>query len=90
MHADPHHGNIFVRKMKGTKNKAEIVLIDHGLYDYINEADRRNLCKLWKYIILKDETKMKLYSKNLNIDGKFFNLGFYSRKTEIKKLTINI
>ncbi len=55
--------------MKGTKNKAEIVLIDHGLYDYINETDRRNLCKLWKYIILKDETKMKLYSTKLNIDG---------------------
>lgn len=62
--------------MKGTKNKAEIVLIDHGLYDYINETDRRNLCKLWKYIILKDETKMKLYSTKLNIDGELFLLFF--------------
>ena len=72
VHADPHHGNIFVRKVpnKGT----EIVLIDHGLYDFINETDRRNLCKLWKAIILKDEPNMKLYSTLLNVQGKLARL----------------
>lgn len=50
--------------------EAEIVLIDHGLYEYIKDADRKNLCKLWKNIILKNDEKMKLYSRLLNVDGK--------------------
>ena len=41
-----------------------------GLYDYINEKDRKNLCQLWKYIILKDDEKMKFYSALLNVKGK--------------------
>lgn len=88
---DPHHGNIFVRKLNNSKS-AEIVLIDRninfvikklklkyfkenvkfikdGLYDYINEKDRKNLCKLWKYIILKDDEKMKYFSTQLNVKG---------------------
>ena len=69
VHADPHHGNIFVRQMSSTKKKAEIVLLDHGLYNYVDEKDRQNLCKLWKYIILKNDEKMKYYSKQLNVDG---------------------
>ena len=79
VHADPHHGNIFVRRMaqgRGSMGspRAEIVLIDHGLYECINENDRRALCKLWKYIILKDEAKMRHYSKLLNVNGKLLFL----------------
>ncbi len=69
VHADPHHANVFVRRLKGTKNEAEIVLLDHGLYEYIGDEDRKNLCKLWKYIIVKNEEKMKYYSKKLNVTG---------------------
>lgn len=58
-----------VRKKQGTKNTSEIVLLDHGLYCYIGPEDRKNLCNLWKSIILKDEKKMKLYSAKLNVDG---------------------
>lgn len=64
-----HHGNIMVRKKEGTKNSAEIVLLDHGLYCYINSSDRKKLCNLWKAIILKDENKMKFYSRLLNVEG---------------------
>lgn len=67
VHADPHHGNIFVRTKAGTKNEAEIVLIDHGLYCYVNEKDRKCLCQIWKYIILKDEEKIKQYASELNV-----------------------
>lgn len=59
-----------MRSKKGTKNEAEIVLIDHGLYCYINEEDRRNLCNIWKNIILKDEEKIKFYAEKLNVTGK--------------------
>ena len=69
VHADPHHANVFVRKL-GSSNKAEIVLLDHGLYEYIEAEDRKNLCKLWKSIILKDEEQMKFYTKKLNVNGK--------------------
>jgi len=67
VHADPHHGNIFVRKQKGSKNQAEIVLIDHGLYCFINEEDRKNLCNLWYNIILKDEEQIRQYASKLNV-----------------------
>jgi aarF domain-containing kinase len=30
IHCDPHPGNILVRK--GSKGKAEIIMLDHGLY----------------------------------------------------------
>lgn len=30
IHCDPHPGNILIRK--GSKGKAEIVMLDHGLY----------------------------------------------------------
>lgn len=70
VHADPHHANVFVRKLNNS-NEAEIVLLDHGLYEYINEDDRRNLCKLWKSIILKNEEMMKFYTTKLNVKGMY-------------------
>lgn len=63
-----------MRAKKGTKSEAEIVLIDHGLYCYINEEDRRNLCNIWKNIILKDEEKIKIYAEKLNVTGKDFDI----------------
>ena len=58
-----------MRHVLSLYQETEIVLIDHGLYDYINETDRKNLCKLWKAIILKDEPSMKFYSTLLNVQG---------------------
>ncbi|KAJ8041208.1 putative aarF domain-containing protein kinase 5 [Holothuria leucospilota] len=57
VHADPHPGNIFVRK--GSNGKAELVLLDHGLYEEIPPSVRVPLCHYWKSIILKDEEAMK-------------------------------
>jgi hypothetical protein len=33
VHADPHPGNILVRKSKVDGKEAEIVILDHGLYE---------------------------------------------------------
>ncbi|CAM1292615.1 ADCK5 (predicted), partial [Pycnogonum litorale] len=49
VHADPHPGNIFVRKK--AKIGCEIVILDHGLYDYISVEDRKCLCNLWMSIV---------------------------------------
>lgn len=57
---------VFVRKNK--KGKAEIVLIDHGLYETLPEEIRNNLGHFWKAIVLDDHQKMALYSKKLNVD----------------------
>ncbi|BFZ13058.1 hypothetical protein BsWGS_16096 [Bradybaena similaris] len=56
VHADPHPGNVFVRK--GLDGKAQLVLLDHGLYDSLQGDHRRALCQLYKAIIMKDEEAM--------------------------------
>ncbi|CAD5115548.1 DgyrCDS4513 [Dimorphilus gyrociliatus] len=66
VHADPHPGNILVRK--GRNGKAELILLDHGLYETIKPAERINLCKMFKSIILNDENGMKKYSSYLGVD----------------------
>lgn len=58
---------VFVRR--GQKGGAELVLLDHGLYDSLKEKDRINLCHLYKAIINKDEESMQKYSHNLGVKG---------------------
>ena len=70
-HPPLHTFPVFVRK--GKHGKAELVLLDHGLYDYLQPVDRVNLCQLYKAIILRDEDKMKLFSKNLGVDGNYLS-----------------
>lgn len=65
VHADPHPGNVFVRKDKN--GKAQLVLLDHGLYDYLSDRDRVRLCHLYKAIIHRDEAMMKHYSSQLGV-----------------------
>ncbi|XP_068188372.1 uncharacterized aarF domain-containing protein kinase 5 isoform X2 [Antennarius striatus] len=65
IHADPHPGNILVRR--GPDNKAELVLLDHGLYEYLSQQDRVALCKLWRSIVLRDEAAMEKYSCELGV-----------------------
>ncbi|KAK6323869.1 uncharacterized aarF domain-containing protein kinase 5 [Coregonus clupeaformis] len=69
IHADPHPGNVLVRR--GPDKKAELVLLDHGLYEYLSEIDRVALCKLWRSIVLRDNTAMKRYSNSLGVKDYF-------------------
>ncbi|XP_028254230.1 putative aarF domain-containing protein kinase 5 isoform X1 [Parambassis ranga] len=69
IHADPHPGNILVRR--GSDNKAELVLLDHGLYEYLSQHDRESLCKLWRSIVLRDELGMKEHSQALGVKEYF-------------------
>ncbi|XP_064598910.1 uncharacterized aarF domain-containing protein kinase 5-like isoform X2 [Liolophura sinensis] len=66
VHADPHPGNIFVRR--GTDGKAELVLLDHGLYDRLSPPHREALCKLYKSIIKRDELGMEQFSRELGVE----------------------
>lgn len=69
IHADPHPGNVLVRR--GPDNKAELVLLDHGLYEYLSQHDREAVCKLWRSIVLRDEAEMKQQSSALGVKEYF-------------------
>lgn len=83
VHADPHPGNVFVRK--GKSGEAEIVLLDHGLYEIVPQQTRTDLCHFWEAIVLRDYAMMKTYSDKLNVSN-------YRRFAEIllqKPLEVN-
>ncbi|XP_032079283.1 uncharacterized aarF domain-containing protein kinase 5 isoform X2 [Thamnophis elegans] len=65
IHADPHPGNVLVQK--GPDGKAQLVILDHGLYEVLREKEREALCKLWRAIILRDDASMQLHSKQLGV-----------------------
>lgn len=65
VHADPHPGNVLVRK--GRNGHAELVLLDHGLYEILPSAVRRSLCKLWKAIVMNDHNRMRQFSEELGV-----------------------
>uniref|UniRef100_A0A8C6TG61 AarF domain containing kinase 5 n=1 Tax=Neogobius melanostomus TaxID=47308 RepID=A0A8C6TG61_9GOBI len=69
IHADPHPGNVLVRK--GRDNKTELVLLDHGLYEHLSQSDREALCKLWRSIVLRDKAAMERYSNALGVKEYF-------------------
>uniref|UniRef100_A0A8C4XVY0 AarF domain containing kinase 5 n=1 Tax=Gopherus evgoodei TaxID=1825980 RepID=A0A8C4XVY0_9SAUR len=69
IHADPHPGNVLVRR--GPDGKAQLVLLDHGLYEFLSERDRTALCKLWRAIILRDDAGMRACSAELGVKDYF-------------------
>lgn len=86
VHADPHPGNVFVRK--GRSGKAELVLLDHGLYETIPEDIRNYLCRFWEAIVLRDYETMKVYSGKLNVsDHKKFAEILLQRPLEVNKFS---
>lgn len=77
MHADPHHGNMFVRKREG---RLQLVLLDHGLMKEFDESFRYNYAMLWRGIIRQDSRMLELAAKNLQIeDYKLFSAMLTSR-----------
>ncbi|XP_071747487.1 uncharacterized aarF domain-containing protein kinase 5 [Lepeophtheirus salmonis] len=66
VHADPHPGNILVRK--GKKTNHEIVILDHGLYEHVPDHIRMPLCAAWKAIVECNHSEMKKNSVKLGVD----------------------
>nr|XP_057933953.1 aarF domain-containing protein kinase 1 isoform X1 [Doryrhamphus excisus] len=64
VHCDPHPGNVLVRKCPKSK-KAEIVLLDHGLYQVLQPDFRMNYCRLWQALISGDMSGVERYSRKL-------------------------
>lgn len=56
---------------KGKDGKAQIVLLDHGLYEHMPEKTRHTLCNLWESIVLRDENSLKTLANDLNVKGTY-------------------
>lgn len=69
VHGDPHPGNVFIRR--GKDNNAEIVLLDHGLYETLPDDIRDALCHFWEAIVLMDHDAMKRYAAKMNVKEYF-------------------
>jgi aarF domain-containing kinase len=54
VHADPHPGNIIIRKSPKT-GKTQVCLLDHGLYVTEDEGFRREYCQFWKALFTMDQ-----------------------------------
>ncbi|XP_043227512.1 uncharacterized aarF domain-containing protein kinase 5-like isoform X3 [Amphibalanus amphitrite] len=65
VHADPHPGNILVRR--GADGRAQLVLLDHGLYQRLPETVRTALANLWKAIVLNDHPSMARFAGQLGV-----------------------
>ncbi|KFB44989.1 AGAP006050-PA-like protein [Anopheles sinensis] len=67
VHADPHPGNVFVRKNPSNPKRLQLVLLDHGLYEQLTPDVRENLCRFWEAIVLRDHPGMEKFAKLLNV-----------------------
>ena len=84
-HGDPHPGNIFITKKENT-NKYDIILLDHGLYRFLNDKTKLNYSKMWCGIFLRDE---KLLLKAIKDIGIKKNLKLFTEmvtRQEFKKI----
>ncbi|XP_004638930.1 uncharacterized aarF domain-containing protein kinase 5 isoform X1 [Octodon degus] len=85
IHSDPHPGNVLVRR--GPDGKAELVLLDHGLYEFLDQKDRESLCQLWRAIILRDDAAMKAHSAALGVqDYMLFSEVLMQRPVRLERL----
>ncbi|KAM5280685.1 putative aarF domain-containing protein kinase 5 [Ctenodactylus gundi] len=85
IHSDPHPGNVLVRR--GRDGKAELVLLDHGLYQFLDQKDRTALCQLWRAIILRDHTAMKTHAATLGVqDYMLFSEMLMQRPVHLERL----
>lgn len=54
VHCDPHPGNVLVRPSPSDPRRAQLVLIDHGLYVRVPEDFKRNWVQLWRSMLAGD------------------------------------
>ncbi|XP_018647189.1 ubiquinone biosynthesis protein aarf(E.coli)/abc1, putative [Schistosoma mansoni] len=66
VHADPHPGNLLVRRKP--QIKLNLVLLDHGLYDTLPCDKRKALCRMYQAILDSNESTMKEASSFLGVE----------------------
>jgi len=71
VHSDPHPGNILVKRL--SKDKAQIILLDHGLYAEISDRVRTEYSQLWMSILDQDKVGMQRHCEALGV-GPLYDL----------------
>ena len=66
VHADPHPGNLFVRR--DANDRTQLVIIDHGLYESIPDETRTALSGVWRAVVENDYPAMKKYCRLLKVE----------------------
>ncbi|CAA7264406.1 unnamed protein product [Cyclocybe aegerita] len=54
VHCDPHPGNVLVRPSPSNPKRAQLVLLDHGLYVRVPEDFKREWVRLWRAMLVGD------------------------------------
>ncbi|GAA30503.2 uncharacterized aarF domain-containing protein kinase 5 [Clonorchis sinensis] len=69
VHADPHPGNLLIRKrpLSDPRPRWFLVLLDHGLYDSLPHNQRISLCEMYRAILDCNEEGMKKASSELGV-----------------------
>lgn len=70
VHCDPHPGNIFIRRLPN--GRAELVLIDHGLYVYMSDTFRHQYSAFWKALMTFDNKTISRVTSEWGIKGADF------------------
>lgn len=85
VHADPHPGNIIVRKHPTKPKQAQIVLLDHGLYKTINESTRLLYCHFYRGFVTNNFEEIKKASLDVGIeDWKTFAFIVFMRPIDLE------
>ena len=68
VHCDPHPANVLLRNKNG---KAQLVLLDHGLYKEIDDNFRIKYAQLWKSLMLADLDGIEKACRGMGIDNAY-------------------
>ena len=72
VHADPHPGNIFVRKHKS--KGFELILLDHGIYRPLEPKIVDAYAELWNGIFLQDKTIIAQATVKMGLDQRDYKI----------------
>ena len=67
VHCDPHPGNVFIRRLPS--GRAELVLIDHGLYIHMEPTFRHQYALFWKSLLTFDNKTLGSVVKEWGINN---------------------
>jgi len=74
VHADPHGGNVFVRPRPGKPSQPQVVLLDHGLYTTLTEADTKLLSTVYTAAVRREDDRLKACCEQMGVDANVFNV----------------
>ena len=67
IHADPHAANMLVRRApKGSRQRWQLVLLDHGLYRRLDDSFRIEYAHLWRSLIFSDVPGIERSARAMN------------------------